>query len=92
MVADVDDKGGGETLSMIAETGGKAMFVRADVTKVAEVEAMVNRAVETYGHLDCAHNNAGIEGATASVIDLEERDWGQSHRYQCEGCVVVLKV
>ncbi|MBN1929931.1 MAG: SDR family NAD(P)-dependent oxidoreductase [Chlorobiaceae bacterium] len=51
-----------ETVRMIRETGGEALFVKADVSKAAEVEAMVNEAVNAYDGLDFAHNNAGIEG------------------------------
>jgi NAD(P)-dependent dehydrogenase (short-subunit alcohol dehydrogenase family) len=62
VAADVDVEGGEETVGKIGAAGGEAVFVRTDVSKAAEVEAMVERAVETYGCLDCALNNAGIEG------------------------------
>jgi NAD(P)-dependent dehydrogenase (short-subunit alcohol dehydrogenase family) len=48
---------------MITEHGGDATFVPVDVTQAATVEALVDTAVQTYGRLDCAHNNAGISGA-----------------------------
>ncbi|HKA56424.1 MAG TPA: SDR family oxidoreductase, partial [Candidatus Binatia bacterium] len=55
--------------------GGEAIFVKADMARAAEVEAIVQKAVATYGRLDCAHNNAGIEGATARTADYREEDW-----------------
>jgi len=61
VVADVVVPGGEETVSMIQNAGGEAVFVKVDVTSPAEVEAMVRQAVETYGRLDCAFNNAGID-------------------------------
>ena len=53
---------GEETVSMIREVGGKATFRRTDVLVAAEIEALVDHAVKTYGRLDIAFNNAGIEG------------------------------
>jgi NAD(P)-dependent dehydrogenase (short-subunit alcohol dehydrogenase family) len=62
VVADYNLEGGERTLRAIKEAGGDAIFLAADVSNPSEVEAMVNKAVETYGRLDCAFNNAGIEG------------------------------
>jgi NAD(P)-dependent dehydrogenase (short-subunit alcohol dehydrogenase family) len=47
---------------MITEQGGEAIFVRTDVSQAVEAQALISQAVETYGRLDCAHNNAGISG------------------------------
>ncbi|MCH7842999.1 MAG: SDR family oxidoreductase [Chloroflexi bacterium] len=62
VVADIDADGGEQTLSAIKDMGGEGMFVHADVSRAADVEAMVDAAVNAYGRLDCAYNNAGIEG------------------------------
>ncbi len=61
VVSDVDVEGGDETVRMIKNSGGEATFLRADVSLSNEVEALVHETVETYGRLDCAFNNAGIE-------------------------------
>ena len=60
---------------MIQDAGGEAFCIKADVSKAAEVEALVGAVVETYGRLDCAYNNAGMEGALASTADYTETDW-----------------
>lgn len=60
VVADMDEDGGQQTVHGITEQGGEAVFVRADVTAAAEVEALISQAVSTYGRLDCAYNNAGV--------------------------------
>lgn len=73
--ADVNQASAEETVGMIREAGGEAFGLRADVSKAAGVEAMVDAVVETYGRLDCAFNNAGIEGALASTADYTEADW-----------------
>ena len=61
VVADVVVTGGEETVQLVKAAGGEAIFVKADMAKAAEVEAMVQKAIATYGRLDCAHNNAGID-------------------------------
>ena len=69
VVADIVVAGGEETVQMIKAAGGEAIFVKADMSKAADIEAMVKKTVDTYGRLDCAHNNAGIEGTTRKTID-----------------------
>ena len=73
--ADVNHASAEETVGLIRAAGGEAFGLQADVSKAAEVEAMVAAVVETYGRLDCAFNNAGIEGALASTADYTEADW-----------------
>jgi NAD(P)-dependent dehydrogenase (short-subunit alcohol dehydrogenase family) len=64
---------GEETVSMIRETGGTASFRRTDVLIAAEVEALVEHALKTYGCLDVAFNNAGIEGdVKPTLVDHTE--------------------
>lgn len=72
VVSDIVPGWAEETVSQIRLAGGEASFVRADVTVAAEVAALVAAAVERYGRLDYAHNNAGIEGAGGSLLDYPE--------------------
>lgn len=67
IVAEINPESGPETVRRIKAEGGEATFVKTDVTKAAEVEAMVNQTVATYGRLDFAHNNAGIDGDFAVI-------------------------
>lgn len=62
VVSDVNVKGGEETVAMIEREGGEAVFIKADVSVPEEVDALITKAVEAFGRLDCACNNAGIEG------------------------------
>ena len=64
VVADRAVEGGEETVRMIKESGTDAIFVRVDVSQALEVEEMVSKAIEAYGRLDCAFNNAGVNTAT----------------------------
>lgn len=67
VVSDFDADGGLETTELVRKAGGDATSIRADVSKAADVGAMVAHALTTYGRLDCACNNAGIEGRTAPM-------------------------
>jgi NAD(P)-dependent dehydrogenase (short-subunit alcohol dehydrogenase family) len=69
IVAEIDPASGEETVRAIGQRGGQAIFVKTDVTREADAEALVKAAVETYGRLDCAVNNAGIEGLTAPTAE-----------------------
>lgn len=71
-VADIVVEGGEETVRMVKEAGGEAFFIKVDVSNAADVEAMVNAVVDTYGRIDCAYNNAGIEGRLASTDEYPE--------------------
>jgi NAD(P)-dependent dehydrogenase (short-subunit alcohol dehydrogenase family) len=65
---------GEETVRLIEQDGGHAVFVAGDVTVAADCEAIVRHTVEAFGHLDFAHNNAGVE-LQATTVDTEEADW-----------------
>lgn len=71
IVADIDEAGGAETVKQIETAGGKATFVRADVTKETDAARMLDLAVSKYGRLDILHNNAGI-GVGAPGFPLAE--------------------
>jgi NAD(P)-dependent dehydrogenase (short-subunit alcohol dehydrogenase family) len=70
VVADVLAEGGEETARMIRDTGRQAIFVQADVSQPGGAAALVEKAVEAYGQLDCAFNGARLEGAS----DLTARE------------------
>src|SRR5215468_1706113 len=76
VIADMNEEGGQQTVHMITENGGEATFVQVDVTSASAVEALISKTVETYGRLDCAHNNAGISGGgRALTADYPEDTW-----------------
>jgi NAD(P)-dependent dehydrogenase (short-subunit alcohol dehydrogenase family) len=75
VVADVVVDGGEETVRIIRDSGGEAIFVKTDVTVASQVEALINTAVQTYGRLDFASNSAGITQAAAPTHELQEDDW-----------------
>lgn len=91
VVSDVVVDGGEETVERIEAAGGEATFVRADVSQTAEVEALVGRTVETYGRLDCAHNNAGIEGDMAPTADCAEANWDRTIAINLKGVWLCMR-
>ena len=75
VVSDVDEEGGAETVQQIEEAGGAATFVVADVSDPDACDELVRRAVEVYGRLDVACNNAGVGGTQALTADYPVADW-----------------
>jgi NAD(P)-dependent dehydrogenase (short-subunit alcohol dehydrogenase family) len=63
------EKEGSETVALIKRAGGEATFVKTDVASEAEVAALVARTLSTYGRLDAAFNNAGVEGNLGPIQD-----------------------
>lgn len=67
-----------ELASLVTEIearGGKATAVKTDVSQAKDVERMVAHAIDIFGRLDFAVNNAGIEGRLANIVDLSEEEW-----------------
>jgi NAD(P)-dependent dehydrogenase (short-subunit alcohol dehydrogenase family) len=77
VVSDITPAGGEETVAEIRRHGGEAIFTRCDVSKSAEVVALVQSATKQFGRLDCACNNAGIGGVNALTGDYPEDSWEQ---------------
>ena len=75
VVADVDEDGGRETVRLIEEAGGAALWAQTDVSDAAAVDAAVAAALERWGRLDWAHNNAGVETPPVSLAEMSEADF-----------------
>ncbi|MGH9048994.1 MAG: glucose 1-dehydrogenase [Acidimicrobiia bacterium] len=88
LVADVDAAGGDETVAAI---DGPAAFLRVDVTEPDEVVGMVDHAVERFGRLDIAVNNAGMTGASAPTADYALDDWNRALALNLTGVFLCLK-
>jgi len=91
-VVDVDEQGGKETAALVfEEVGGDADFIRADVTRPEDVEAMVDKTITRWGHLDCALNNAGTTGASAPTAEHTLDDWNRAIALNLTGVFLCLK-
>jgi NAD(P)-dependent dehydrogenase (short-subunit alcohol dehydrogenase family) len=91
VVADLIVEGGEETVGLIKQAGGDAIFVQTDTSKPAAVEALINKAVAAYGRLDCAHNNAGIEGPGATTVDYPFDMWDRVIAINLTGVWLCMK-
>jgi NAD(P)-dependent dehydrogenase (short-subunit alcohol dehydrogenase family) len=91
VVSDVNMDGGIETSHLIEAEGGEAVFIPADVTDGEAVANLVATTLARYGRLDCAHNNGGIEGPLAEVVDYGEADWDRVIEINLKGVWWCLK-
>ena len=91
IVADVSEDGGRETVELIEDAGGQAKFIKADVSKTGDVQALVNQAVVTFGRLDYAHNNAGVLGTAKATHEIDEADWDRLIAINLKGVWLCMK-
>ena len=79
-VADISEQDNQETVRMIEEEegeqlGGRALAVKCDVSKVEDVRSALDKTIETFGRLDIAFNNAGIEYIIKPAAEVTEEEW-----------------
>lgn len=86
--ADVDEAGGEETVRLI---GGAAVFQHTDVSDRAQAEALVQRAVDEFGGLDVAFNNAGTEGTMAPTADATDEIWDRTIAVNLTGVFYAMR-
>jgi NAD(P)-dependent dehydrogenase (short-subunit alcohol dehydrogenase family) len=82
---------GEETVELIRAAGGEGLFVKTDVSKASEVDALVRKTVEKFGRLDVAFNNAGIEGAWVPIVRQSEEDFDRIISVNLKGVWLCLK-
>jgi NAD(P)-dependent dehydrogenase (short-subunit alcohol dehydrogenase family) len=91
VVADVSEPGNQETARMIEESGGQALAVRCDVTRSEDVKAALDQTIATFGRLDAAFNNAGIEQAKKAMADITEEEWDRIVAINLRGVFLCMK-
>ncbi|OPY73655.1 MAG: Levodione reductase [Syntrophorhabdus sp. PtaU1.Bin058] len=91
VVADISAPDARATVEMIKGAGGEAIFVKTDVSKAKDVRALVHKTVEAYGRLDCAHNNAGVNGALAPISDYPVKEWDKVIAVNLTGVWLCMK-
>lgn len=93
---DKNIKGGEDTVRLINRAGGEATFIKCDVSRAGEVEAMIDTCVQTYGRLDYAFNNAGIgpDGKrvpVVNIVDCPEEIWDRTIDTNLKGVFLCMK-
>jgi NAD(P)-dependent dehydrogenase (short-subunit alcohol dehydrogenase family) len=91
LVADVTEEQGLETVKLVKDAGGEAVFARCDVARASEVEALITTAVKQFGRLDCAYNNAGISGKIARTADETEEGFDRIMAINLRGVWLCMK-
>lgn len=91
VVSDINADGCEETVALIQETGGTAQSITADVSDPAAVSELVAKAVATFGQIDCAVNNAGIEGKITAFTDQPEGNFDAIIAVNLKGTFLCLQ-
>jgi NAD(P)-dependent dehydrogenase (short-subunit alcohol dehydrogenase family) len=91
VLADVVEEGGNRTLKIVQDLGANAIFVKCDVSQWSDVERVVNQAVQNYGRIDCAFNNAGIEGKGGNTHECTQENWDRVLAINLTGVWLCMK-
>jgi NAD(P)-dependent dehydrogenase (short-subunit alcohol dehydrogenase family) len=91
VVADIAAEGNQETARMIEQAGGRSLAVSCDVSRGDEIKAALQAAVERFGRLDIAFNNAGIEQAIQPAVEISDEEWDRLVAINLRGAFVSMK-
>ncbi|MFC9966776.1 SDR family oxidoreductase [Nocardia ignorata] len=91
VVADINADGVEETARRIEQNGGTALPIRCDVTDEDDVRAALDETIQTFGRLDVAFNNAGIEQPVAPLADISVDDWDRILAVDLRGVFLCMK-
>jgi NAD(P)-dependent dehydrogenase (short-subunit alcohol dehydrogenase family) len=92
VVCDIDEQGGLETVDLVAKSGGKAIFVRADVSKASDCRDMIAAAEEHFGAVNVVFNNAGImDGRDDNAVSTQEDVWDLTMAINLKGVFLGCK-
>ena len=91
VLGDIDAAGGQATAAAIFREGGEAVFVACDIVHTEDVDRLVQAAVQTYGRLDCAFNNAGMEGDHTSTVDCSEANCDRTLQVNLKGVWLCMR-
>jgi NAD(P)-dependent dehydrogenase (short-subunit alcohol dehydrogenase family) len=91
VAADISERGNQETARMIEEAGGRALAVKCNVSRDNDVKTALEKTVETFGRLDFAFNNAGVEQPATPAADLTEQEWARIVDINLRGVFLCMK-
>ncbi|HEX2554722.1 MAG TPA: glucose 1-dehydrogenase [Microvirga sp.] len=80
-----------EIEAAVKVAGGEVLAIACDVSKPKEVEAAVAQAVETFGRIDCAFNNAGVENKAAPLHEIDLEEWDRILNINLRGTFLCMK-
>src|SRR5262249_12636906 len=91
IVADIQETAGNQTVKQIEQAGGKADFIRVDVAQPREVESAFRQIKQRYGRLDCACNNAGIDGDWADTLSCSQENFDRVYQVNVRGVWLCMR-
>ncbi len=91
MVSDIDEAGGARSAQMLREAGHEVAFYKADVSDASQVQGLVARTIDAFGRVDCAVNNAGIEGSIANLAECGDDNFDRILRVNLRGTYLCMK-
>lgn len=91
VLADIDKAAAEQAAAELTAKGGKAIAIHCDVAEEEQVKSMVDKAVATFGRLDAAYNNAGIQSPVTDTADLEADEWDRVMRVNLRSVWLCMK-
>jgi NAD(P)-dependent dehydrogenase (short-subunit alcohol dehydrogenase family) len=91
VVSDISEQNVRETERMIEADGGRAFTIRCDVTRAEDVKAALETTIATFGRLDAAFNNAGVEQELKAAADITEEEWDRIVAVDLRGVFLCMK-
>jgi NAD(P)-dependent dehydrogenase (short-subunit alcohol dehydrogenase family) len=91
IIADYSAEGGEETVRMIKDNSGEAIFVKTDISKKEEVKKMIEATIDNYGRLDILFNNAGVCGKAVPLTEVTEEQWDVGINTNLKGAWLGMK-
>jgi len=91
VVSDISEQNARDTARRIEELGGRALAVACDVTRSEDVKAALDETIESFGRLDVAFNNAGVENEVKPMADVTEEEWDRSVAINLRGVFLCMK-
>lgn len=82
---------GEETVSIIKQNGGDALFIKTDISNVADIENLIKQTINAYGRIDCAFNCAGTDGVKKNITDISESEWNEVMDVNLKGTFFLMK-
>jgi len=91
VVSDINEYEGQQTANEINKIHGEAISVKCDVSSDRDVQNLIEKTLEKYGRLDCAYNNAGIEGSQSSITECTVENWDKTININLKGVWLCMK-